>query len=185
MIDDNALASIERLHKMKTEGIITEADFEKAKSEILSGQTRATTSKPTVASPSEAPKPEDLIEWALLPLKRYADFKGRSGRREFWSFHIPLIIALMITASGAGSSDWGYEGVTASSAFFMLMFIIVLLGSIVPVLALQVRRFHDMDKSGLLALLNLIPYFGLLVVYVMMMLPGTEGDNQYGPAPLG
>ena len=50
--------------------------------------------------------------------------------------------------------------------------------------AVQVRRFHDQDKSGWLALMNLIPYLGAIVALGFMLIPGTEGDNQYGVDPL-
>src|SRR3546814_8212461 len=28
------------------------------------------------------------MEWALLPIRRYSEFSGRSRRKEFWSFHL-------------------------------------------------------------------------------------------------
>jgi len=40
-----------------------------------------------------------------------------------------------------------------------------------------------LDKSGFFILLNLIPYIGWLIALIMMMLPGTNGDNRYGPDP--
>jgi len=47
--------------------------------------------------------------------------------------------------------------------------------------AVTVRRFHDQNRSGWFFLLNLIPYVGGLVVLVFMLLPGTPGDNNFGP----
>jgi uncharacterized membrane protein YhaH (DUF805 family) len=64
------------------------------------------------------------------------------------------------------------------------IFILVLLALIIPQSAVQVRRFHDQDKSGWFALLNLIPYLGALIVLVFMMIEGTTGENQYGPDPV-
>ena len=60
-----------------------------------------------------------------------------------------------------------------------------LLVTLIPNLALHVRRFHDQDKSGWFYLLNFIPYIGGFVVLVFMCMDGTAGPNQYGPDPKG
>ncbi|STY98693.1 Inner membrane protein yhaI [Moraxella lacunata] len=44
-------------------------------------------------------------------------------------------------------------------------------------------RFHDLDKSGLNALLLLIPLFGLLVHFYLLLAGGTKGNNDYGKPP--
>jgi uncharacterized membrane protein YhaH (DUF805 family) len=53
----------------------------------------------------------------------------------------------------------------------------------IPSIAVQVRRFHDQDRTGWLILLGLIPYVGGLIVLVFMCLPGTRGTNRFGPDP--
>jgi len=60
---------------------------------------------------------------------------------------------------------------------------LALIGLAVPHVAVQVRRFHDQDKSGWFALLNLVPYPGPFIVAGFMLIEGTQGDNQYGPDP--
>jgi uncharacterized membrane protein YhaH (DUF805 family) len=32
------------------------------------------------------------MEWMLMPLRRYADFSGRSPRKEYWMFVLLLLI---------------------------------------------------------------------------------------------
>ena len=54
-----------------------------------------------------------------------------------------------------------------------------------PLIAVEVRRFHDQDRSGWFALLNLIPYIGPLIVLGMMCIDGTPGENRFGPNPKG
>ncbi|SFS02799.1 DUF805 domain-containing protein [Sphingomonas jatrophae] len=126
------------------------------------------------------------MEWALLPLKRYADFNGRSRRKEYWFFALMILaIYLVITVIGMvlGSltpSDTA-NGILAAPAFLLLL--LFGLAVIVPGIAVQVRRFHDQDKSGWFVLLNLIPYVGGLVVLVFMCLEGTRGPNRFGPDP--
>jgi uncharacterized membrane protein YhaH (DUF805 family) len=63
------------------------------------------------------------------------------------------------------------------------LLVIYALAILVPSLAVQVRRFHDQDKSGWFILLGFIPAVGGLIVLVFMCLPGTPGSNQYGPDP--
>ncbi len=128
------------------------------------------------------------MEWMLMPLRRYADFQGRSRRKEYWMFTLGLaiveiVVICLFAMLGAFRSSDG-----APSAMFwpmMIIFAILGLAIIVPALAVQVRRFHDQDKSGWFVLLGLIPYVGGLVVLVFMCLPGTPGPNRFGADPLG
>lgn len=180
MIDDEALRSIEKLHQMKQSGIISEADFDKAKEELLAGRPR---SKP-IAIPraltdfvtnAELPAESDWLGWMLLPLRRYAQFEGRSSRKEFWMFQ--LFVSTVGGLFGITCLLMGQPG--------LVLFIFGLLGILVPQIALQVRRFHDQDKSGWFALLNLFPYVGALIVLIFMFFDGTAGPNQYGDDPKG
>jgi uncharacterized membrane protein YhaH (DUF805 family) len=184
MIDNEALQSLEKLHQLKTDGVITAEDFEAAKERLLTAPaTRAKASAPSGSEGGiERPADDDHFAWMLMPLKRYADFNGRSSRKEYWMFTLliglaTLVMMLLITAN---TSPFGM-GTVGTMAVAIL--IVGLCGILVPSIAVQVRRFHDQDKSGWFALLNLIPYAGSLIVLVFMLLPGTEGDNQYGPDP--
>lgn len=185
MIDDDKLSSIERLHKLKTDGIITEADFDKAKTDILEGPVRrtarlATTATDTVTLPVE----DDYPAWMILPLKRYAEFTGRSRRKEFWLFtlFVQVVSAGLLICVAVDSG--GYDGFGVFATLSMATWVLGMLAVIVPTVAVEVRRFHDQGRSGWFALLNLIPYIGPFVVLAFMLIPGTEGDNAYGPDPL-
>lgn len=170
MIDDEALRSIEKLHQLKTDGVITEADFEAAKQKLLQGQRPVR----TAAAPSSTSLAEnDWFAWAILPLQRYADFTGRSSRKEYWLFS--LVHVALFVVSGI------FAAITPALGIAIL--VLGLLGLFVPQLAVQVRRFHDQDNSGWFALFNLIPYLGVLIVLVFMCMDGTPGNNQYGPDP--
>lgn len=129
----------------------------------------------------------------FLPLWRYFDFSGRSRRREFWMFFLLSCVVL------AGIAFWvfrilvmiGSEGnsghVVDDAAGYLNGPIaavgILVLVTFVPSIAVQVRRFHDQDRTGWLVLLNLVPCVGSLVVLALMCLEGTDGDNRYGPDP--
>ena len=132
------------------------------------------------------------MEWIFLPYKRYADFSGRSQRKEYWLFQLLLVMVIVVAVlpffatSAAFESNAGAEpelsGFAIAGAVLLGIFV---LGSIIPSIAVTVRRFHDQDKSGWFYLLSFIPYVGGWIVFVFMCLDGTHGENKYGPDPKG
>lgn len=173
MINEEALKSIEKLHEMKANEILSEAEFEQAKAKLLQGVqpvARQAVAKTELNEPGEG----DYLGWMLLPLKRYAQFTGRSSCKEFWMFLLFLNLATLGMALLA----------VALGEIAIALWLLGFLGIMVPYVAVQVRRFHDQGKSGWLALLNLIPYVGAFIVLVFMALPGATGDNEYGGDPL-
>ena len=126
------------------------------------------------------------MEWMLRPLKRYAEFSGRSRRKEYWMFTLGIIIVYLVLALVMGIGFMGSDaGGGLLSGAGAVVFILFALAVFIPGLAVQVRRFHDIDKSGWFVLLNFIPYIGAIIVLVMMCLEGTKGPNRFGPDPKG
>jgi uncharacterized membrane protein YhaH (DUF805 family) len=126
------------------------------------------------------------MEWMLLPYKRYADFTGRSRRKEYWMFtllYALVTIGLVILMLALGAAAGPGEGLGAGGGLVIILALLFMLGSFIPGLAVQVRRFHDQDKSGWFVLFNFVPYIGSFIVLVFMCIDGTRGDNQYGPDP--
>lgn len=121
--------------------------------------------------------------WLLRPWRHAFDFSGRSPRREYWLFvlqsYVLLLVPAMVLAFGGDEKGAMSDGTISTLA---VVFGVAFLISFVPSLAVAVRRLHDQDKSGLLLLIGLIPAGGL-VLFVIMLLDGTEGDNIYGPNP--
>lgn len=126
------------------------------------------------------------MEWMLMPLRRYADFSGRSRRKEYWMFTLGVVIVvaflmfLMILTGGFAAEQAG-----GGSLLFFWVLVLFGVAVFIPSLAVQVRRFHDQDKSGWFVLLGFIPYVGGLIVLVFMCLEGTQGPNRFGPDPKG
>lgn len=126
------------------------------------------------------------MEWALLPLKRYADFSGRSRRKEYWMFALLVVVVSMVLAFVGIALGHGMatgSGIPMAAGPMMLVFGLFVLAIIIPSFAVQVRRFHDQDKSGWFVLLNLVPYVGGLIVLIFMCLEGTHGPNRFGEDP--
>ena len=131
------------------------------------------------------------MEWMLMPLRRYADFSGRSRRKEYWMFVLFQVIvfsALAILAvifGGLGEYSSGGE-LPAGALLFIGILVLFALAIFIPSLAVQIRRLHDIDKSGWWILLGLIPivnYIGSFVLLVFYCLDGTKGENRFGPDP--
>src|SRR5215213_3766405 len=119
------------------------------------------------------------MQWMLMPLRRYADFAGRSRRKEYWMFALMnLVIWSIIIILGI----WGAEERLFSSEEELSLYFVATGGlysllTIVPSLAVTVRRLHDTDKSGWMILLSLIPLVGPLILLVFYVTAGTDGPN--------
>lgn len=126
------------------------------------------------------------MDWMLLPLKRYADFSGRSRRKEYWMFALfQVVVGLVLGAVAGVAYVIGHHGNNPGALFWIvvsLIFIFVL-AMFIPSLAVAVRRFHDQGKSGWMVLLQLIPWIGGLIVFIFMCLDGQRGENEFGPDP--
>lgn len=148
-----------------------------------------------------------MLEWMLMPYRRYFDFSGRSRRKEFWMFALFSLIVnfvLMAIMFGGGFNMSSYMAAVngtgdpsaVTSAFGPLFWVgfglsmLFALGSFIPNIALMVRRLHDRNMSGwfllLFFVLYMIPLVNFLVLIgfiVLMCLEGTRGPNKYGPDP--
>ena len=129
------------------------------------------------------------MEWMLMPYKRYFDFSGRSRRKEYWMFVLLMVLVYMVLgglmfATGMSVNPMtGEPEMGGAGMLFGGLLGIFVLGSIIPAIAVQVRRFHDQDKSGWFVLISFIPYIGGLIVLVFMCLEGTKGPNRFGADP--
>lgn len=134
------------------------------------------------------------MEWMLLPLKRYAQFSGRSRRKEYWMYTLFLIlvgIVLGIVESilGLGGQATLTSETSATGAFFGaiinrgLLANLFTLATFIPSLAVGVRRLHDTNRSGWWYLLLFVPLIGAIVLLVWFCTAGTPGSNDYGDDP--
>jgi len=106
----------------------------------------------------------------------YANFSGRATRPEFWWFWLfyMLVFVVLAVVAGAGS------GIASIAYIAMAGFA---LASIIPGIAVAVRRLHDTGRSGWWLLLGLIP-FGGLVLLIFYLMPSTPGPNRFDAAPM-
>lgn len=104
----------------------------------------------------------------------YANFKGRAPRSAFWwvqLFFISTILILEILRTiSIRSFDIATSGLPGILSGLTSIFFIA---SIIPMFSLTVRRLHDINKSGWLTLIALIPIIGYPILLILMMLPSA------------
>jgi uncharacterized membrane protein YhaH (DUF805 family) len=105
-------------------------------------------------------------------------FKGRIPRRVYWGASIATTIVFYVVIFGL-IFVFGEDSLAVTSGI-MLLYIPLIWVS----LALQVKRWHDRDKSGWWILIGFIPLIGAIWAFVELgCLRGTGGPNSYGPDP--
>lgn len=123
----------------------------------------------------------------------YARFSGRARRKEYWMFqlfNIPFFVLI------------NYFLAEISSIFYFISILLTFI-FFIPFLSATVRRLHDTNRPGTWSLLTIPVYLeemfkiihwpntvtitiaiiGSIILLVMMIMPGNEGENQYGPDP--
>lgn len=117
------------------------------------------------------------MNWYLKVLKNYAIFEGRASRSEFWFFTLFHLIAFIL----ASVLDGLLAGITSGLPIFTLLYAI---GTLIPSVAVAIRRLHDIGRTGWWYLLSLVPLIGL-VLLVFFVFDSQPGSNQYGANPKG
>jgi uncharacterized membrane protein YhaH (DUF805 family) len=108
--------------------------------------------------------------------RNYVNFEGRAPRSEFWYWVLFYILAAIV----ASIIDYAI----ASGATVRPLTTLLGLACFLPYLAVDIRRLHDIDRSGWWLLIVLIPLVGGIVLLVWFCMAGTGGPNRFGPDPL-
>ncbi|MQA01861.1 MAG: DUF805 domain-containing protein [Streptosporangiales bacterium] len=106
--------------------------------------------------------------------RKYADFTGRASRSEYWWWQLVSLVgglALYLLALLAGIPGTDSAGPGPGRFVGVGVAALCLLAIVVPHITLTVRRLHDVNLSGLLVILGLIPYVGWLIMLVIALLP--------------
>jgi uncharacterized membrane protein YhaH (DUF805 family) len=121
------------------------------------------------------------MKWFLDVLKnKYATFDGRARRSEYWYFVLFYLLILV----GLTFVD-GLIGTLNEEAGIGVLGGLFALGTMVPGLAVTVRRLHDINRSGWWVLIGIIPLIGDVVLIVFAAQDSQPGANKYGPNPKG
>ena len=125
-----------------------------------------------------------IDNYFIKTIKNGFNFKGRATRKEYWMFQLFIFIffivfwivmTFMIGPMFQVSDKAGVNALLFATLLFLLFGL--------PNIALTIRRFHDLNKSGWWFLWILLPYIGIFVVWFFMLQRGDINDNQYGESP--
>lgn len=118
---------------------------------------------------------------------KYADFTGRASRSEYWwvvlaNTVLYFVLGIVGFLAGLPGSTTDYDGTLEPGPGFIpfgFVFAILFFGTIVPFLSLGARRLHDIDLSGWLLLINLVPYLGGFVIFILSLLGPKPGGARF------
>jgi uncharacterized membrane protein YhaH (DUF805 family) len=120
------------------------------------------------------------MNWYLRVLKQYATFDGRARRKEYWFFTLFYVLVYLVLAVADNLT-----GTYNADAGLGLLSGLYILATLIPCLAVMVRRLHDTDRNGWWVLIGLIPVVGDIVLLVFACLDSQPGANRFGPNPKG
>lgn len=113
----------------------------------------------------------------------YSNFKGRSRRSEYWFIELFLVITNVVVAVvDLALMNWDVDRFIANGGGGIVG-LIWILATIVPAIAVLIRRLHDTNRSGWWALIGLVPLAGAIVLLVFTVEDSNKGDNRYGASP--
>jgi uncharacterized membrane protein YhaH (DUF805 family) len=150
----------------------------------------------------------NFAQASVLPLKRYAEFRGRSTRTEVIAFYVLIMITQLI-AQFAVNQLWGEDAKPWLEGGLGVIFL-------VPTLSVFVRRLHDTGRSGWWLLIGApcvatgiweviarprpftlhiqmhLPWWAMvptilcaLALFFLLLWDDDVGANRYGPNPRG
>lgn len=107
----------------------------------------------------------------------YFSYSGRLNRKPY--FYRSLILGIIQVICYI-ILDTPMEIDTALAIVLFCVFGMIFVLCIVADTMLDIRRFHDLNLSGWLVLLTVIPAFTPFVYLYLLIAPGTKGVNKYG-----
>ena len=97
------------------------------------------------------------MQYYILAIKNYANFKGRSRRKEYWMFVLFNLIFIVVAAIIDNIiGDTFRNPLTGNTMYYGFAYVIYGLVTFIPNLAVTVRRFHDIGKSGKILLVAIL-----------------------------
>jgi uncharacterized membrane protein YhaH (DUF805 family) len=110
------------------------------------------------------------MKWYLGVLNRYAVFRGRARRKEYWMFRLFNLLIAFAIGIVLGIFKVAFDiNLSMLSSLYSL-------ATLIPSIAVAVRRMHDTNHSGWWLI---VPVVG----FVFLCFNGQPNDNRFGPDP--
>lgn len=140
-----------------------------------------------VRDPPEQRHDRPAAPGAASPVAFLFSAEGRISRFDYWfKFYLPyFVITLALTVADLSNGGGGDDLLFGSSLFGVgPLTQLFALATLWPSLAINIKRCHDLDRSGWHLLLALIPVVGILILTIQLGLQrGLPGTNRFGPDP--
>jgi uncharacterized membrane protein YhaH (DUF805 family) len=146
---------------------------------------RRPSSSPSSAAASSAGSPLSGAAEAFAPfLRLYFSFNGRIRRRDYWLAYVSATVAMLLGLWFELSMQALAKGNLAGLLLLLPFSLALPVVGTWSLLAVQVKRWHDRDKSWPWLFIGFIPFVGGLWLFVELgCLEGTRGDNRFGHSP--
>jgi uncharacterized membrane protein YhaH (DUF805 family) len=151
---------------------------------------------PSICELGEAVLLSAFLRSTITCFRKYAVFRGRAGREEFWYFLLFFFVAYaVVIAADMALVAMGFSAVTLrdlpfgvylplsyaldEAGLLILLYRPVML---LPSTAATVRRLHDIDRSGWWAWLWIlpVPMLGWFLLIPWLARPSGDSTNRYG-----
>ena len=119
-----------------------------------------------------------LTYWGESFTKHYADFSGRARRSEYWGTVLFNVIAQVVLSVVLVAVLVIWFSSTEMNADVSVVRL-----SLLPGLAVAVRRLHDIGKSGLNVLWVFLPIIGWIMLLYWFCQDSELGENKWGANP--
>jgi len=135
--------------------------------------------EPSNAGPAVVLKPP-----SLPPAASPGVFRGRIGRLGYLAgllyFAVAFVAIIIFFAIAGRLTSPGSVANAGVNTLVFLVGAVLVVAMVVLGVGINIRRWHDLDQSGWFTLLHLIPGASLVIVFIMLIVPGTSGPNKYG-----
>ena len=115
------------------------------------------------------------IGWLLF------GFNGRIARQSFILSQLFMLSLFAVIVARIVA----VRGDESATTFCGFMIILLMGASAVSILALTIKRLHDLSMPGALALILFVPTVNVIFIIVLMALPSRQEENEHGPPPFG
>lgn len=123
------------------------------------------------------------VKWVLF------GFRGRIGRKSFLLAALGMLLinsallaySLRFAEPASGTGAVIADG--AGAALFGLFAIAIFFATAWALLALAVKRLHDLDLPAILGVVLVLPGIGYFAWLFLALMPSKQVTNRHGPPP--
>jgi len=138
-------------------------------------------------NPYESPSSIDLDSNDERYRPQIIALSGRIGRLRYVGYAMAYYLLFVTTAGvlvGLATSLRAQDMSDLFSGGVLIVGVLIYLFGFIVYLFLVRRRLNDLNRSGWFALFFLVPLINVFLGFYLLLWPGTNGRNNYGPAPM-